>query len=190
MRVLGARGSKLKFSSTRPTKYKILKIEPNTAASFRVLIGPFTLPGTTSLAPKGLRVPFLVFPGEIVSGTAPLNFIALNSLVPMGGFADFVKLFFLASEGRYIRRLNYFELDPWFALVLILIATQSYAQVTISLIILHASPKVIHSKFISYFVEKVLGSPILQVACRGGKGGDCLFFNSGCQKSPKGLLLV
>ena len=94
MGVLGAWGTKLKFSSSRPTKYIIVKIEPNTATSFRVLIGPFTLPGTISIGPKGLRVSFLVFPDQIFSGTAPLNFITLISLVSIKWVCRFCQVCF------------------------------------------------------------------------------------------------
>ena len=59
--------------------------------------------------------------------------------------------------------MNYFEHDSLFAVLLNLMKNQSDAQLTISLTILHVSPKVIRSTLSSSFAESVLGSPILQL---------------------------
>ena len=66
-------------------------------------------------------------------------------------FADFVKFCFLALEGRYLRRLNYFELYPFFALLLNLMTNQSYAQVTIAYNTVDSS--ILQRQFFLFFLE-------------------------------------
>ena len=50
----------------------------------------------------------------------------------MVGLQILLPLHFPQKEGLYLRRLNYFELYPLFAVLLNLMSIQSYAQVTIT----------------------------------------------------------
>ena len=101
------------------------KIEPKTAASFRVLIRPFRLPATVITCPPK---------GHIMSSIVPLNFITLAFLFPIGGggggsliLPNFV--FWLRWE--ISSKIELFRTCLLFAVLLNLMTNHSYAQVSI-----------------------------------------------------------
>ena len=114
----------------------MLEFEPNTAASFRVLIGPFTLPGTVITWGRLVRgVWIFACPGQIIpSIRRPMSFIKPATVVPIWGGGvrrSYFTCIFRHRRDYIFRDSNYFGLYTLFALLLNLMTNQFYAQVTI-----------------------------------------------------------